>query len=97
MERYRRYQGHGRDQNEKTEFKVVFIRQTIICTVLVLLFFAISVLKTDTAKSISKKVKDTVSYTVDYKQAVSNMTASIKNIMEGNKDDTYEKKDIKTD
>ncbi len=70
MERYRRTVRTNAKKEDKEEFKLKLIRQSIICGVIFASVFVISLLKTDTAKNISEKIDYTLSYTVDYKATV---------------------------
>ena len=70
MERYRRTVRTNIKNEDKEEFKVKLIRQSIICGAIFAVVFVISLLKTDTAKNISDRIDYTLSYTVDYKATV---------------------------
>ena len=84
MERYRKGVRGNTGQEEKLPFKVKFIRQSIVCGVIVLVIFIISLLRTTTAQKLTERIGYTLSYTVDYKSAVMDIAERIKDIAVGN-------------
>lgn len=84
MERYRKGVRGNTGQEEKLPFKVKFIRQSIVCGVIVLVIFIISLLRTTTAQKLTERIGYTLSYTVDYKSAVMDIAERIKSLAVGN-------------
>lgn len=83
MERYRRTRGQHLRREEGDFWKIKFIRQCIVCTVIFAAVFAIGLLKTETAESISKNIRRSISYTVDYRSAVKDIFSSINEFTRG--------------
>lgn len=79
MERYRR----NADLKDKTPFKTKFVRQCVVCGIIVGVVFVISLLKSDTAAVLTERIEYTLSYTVDYKSAVMDIVEKIKSIVGG--------------
>ncbi len=84
MERYRKGVRGNTGQEEKVPFRVKFIRQSIVCGVIVIIVFIISLLRTSTAQKLTERIGYTLSYTVDYKATVMDIAERIKTIASGN-------------
>lgn len=69
MERYRRTVRGGTKNEDKVDFKVKIMRQSIVCVIIFVSVFVISLLKTTTAQKLNERIGYTLSYTVDYKSA----------------------------
>lgn len=83
MERYRRAVRGNTRKEDKVSFKVKIIRQSIVCSIILLLVFVIGLLKTDTARKLTERISSTLSYTVDYKSTVMDMVSKIKDMAKG--------------
>lgn len=81
MERYRRTVRTNVKNEDKVDFKVKFVRQSIVCGVVFAIVFVISLLKTDTATIIHKHIDRTLSYTVDYKSTIMEIADKIAGII----------------
>lgn len=84
MERYRKGVRGNPAQEEKVPFKVKLIRQSIVCAVIVIIVFIISLLRTNTAQKLTERIGYTLSYTVDYKATIMDITERIKSFASGN-------------
>ena len=84
MERYRQGVRGNPAQEEKVPFKVKLIRQSIVCAVIVIIVFIISLLRTNTAQKLTERIGYTLSYTVDYKATIMDITERIKSFASGN-------------
>ncbi len=83
MERYKRRINSIGKAEKKLDFKTKFIRQAIACSLIFLMIFGISCLKTDTAKLISQRIKAFVTYTVDYKATGNEIKEKIIDLWKG--------------
>ncbi len=83
MERYRKGVRGNTNQSDKVPFRVKFLRQSIICSVIVIVVFIISLLRTNTAQKLTERIGYTLSYTVDYKATIMDIAERIKNFANG--------------
>lgn len=84
MERYRRTAVRHTDKDQKPDFKIKLIRQTIVCAAIFAIVSVIGLLKSDTAISITDKIQSSISYTVDYEETVKEILSAINNFTRGN-------------
>ncbi len=77
MERYRRVRGEHLRKTNHNLLKTGIVRQTIASTVIFALVFAINLLDTNTANTISENIKKSLSYTVDYRATVEEIFGAI--------------------
>lgn len=82
MERQRLYKG-GRTWKKEAGYKEKFLRQSIICLCIFSVVFVIGCFNTDTAVSITKKIKSSVSYTVDYENTVKTIMSKVDDFTKG--------------
>lgn len=83
MERYRRGIRPNTKNGDKVDFRTKFIRQSIVCCVVFIIVFVISLLKTNTAQKFTERIGYTLSYTVDYKATVIDMAEKLKELTKG--------------
>lgn len=83
MERYRRTASKSTSREDKTDFKTLITRQGIVCACIFLVVLGIRFVKTDVAQNIFVRIKNSISYTVDYESAVKGIFDSIKNLTRG--------------
>lgn len=96
MERYRRASSRRRKSEERPDLKTRIVRQSAVCGVIVALVLVIGLFKTDTADAITGRIQNSISYTVDYKEAVENIFSAINRLTKGNETNAVESID-KTD
>lgn len=87
MERYKRKKGEHIRKEDGNFWKIKIIRQTVICTVIFFSVLGIGFLETQTAENISKNIKKSISYTVDYRSAVEEMYSKITDMARGYADE----------
>lgn len=83
MERYRRTVRGGTKNEDKADFKIKIIRQSIVCVIIFASVFIISLLKTTTAQKLNERIGYTLSYTVDYKSAFMDIVNKITSFTKG--------------
>lgn len=83
MERYRRGVRGNAKKEDKVDFRIKFIRQSIVCGVIFIAVFIIGLLKTGTAQKLTERIGYTLSYTVDYKATVMDIVGKITDITKG--------------
>ena len=71
------------NEKDKMDYKEKFIKQSIICVIIFAVIFIISLLNTKTASLVTDRVESSLSYTVDYKTAVTEIVDRIKNVVKG--------------
>jgi len=66
--------------SEKPSYKEKIIKQSIASAIIVIMVFGIKSIDMPSARTLSKNIKNTLYYTIDYKEATKNMLDTIKNI-----------------
>lgn len=84
MERYRRASQRRHKNDEKPDFKTKLVRQGVVCGVIVATVLVIGLFKTDTATAVTSRIQNSISYTVDYKEAVQKIFSAINRLTKGN-------------
>lgn len=83
MERYRRTVRGGTKNEDKVDFKVKIMRQSIVCVIIFVSVFLVSLLRTNTAQKLNERIGYTLSYTVDYKSAFMDIVNKITAVTKG--------------
>lgn len=83
MERYRRTVRGGTKNEDKVDFKVKIMRQSIVCVIIFVSIFLVSLLRTNTAQKLNERIGYTLSYTVDYKSAFMDIVNKITAVTKG--------------
>lgn len=90
MERYRRAPQRRHKNQEKLTLKTKLVRQSTVCSVFLALVLVVGLFKTDTATAVTSRIQNSISYTVDYKEAVQKLFSAINRITKGNESDVVE-------
>lgn len=94
MERYRRVRGEHLRKGNNDLLKTRIIRQTIASVVIFASVFAIKLLDTDTANTISENIKKSLSYTVDYRATVEEIFGAINDFARDKTDEITNNADV---
>lgn len=87
MDRYRRTGTRHIRDNEKTSFKALLIRQGVISAAIFAVVFVIGLIKSETAMNITEKIHSSISYTVNYQEAVYDIISAVSDFTRGANDD----------